>query len=143
MVTQMEEPQNLVGLKKICPTCEMNFHFCASCWRGQRYCSRECSQEGRRRNRRLTEMRYVATEKGRLSRRRRQKNFRIRRILAPRVTDHSPQTAPTVIRRSSNLVGNASKRCFCCKRPIRIIVDGGQFAHSEKSNYFSFTRIKS
>jgi len=65
------------------------FSICEHCWRGQKYCSPECSRAARVIRRRITEQRYANSPKGRLSRRLRQKNFRIRKILEAGVTDHS------------------------------------------------------
>lgn len=136
------ESAELAGIEKTCPICSVRFHSCENCWRGQKYCSRECSREGRKRNRRLTERRYAATEKGRESRRRRQKNFRIRKILGLRVTDHSPRASPIIIRQHPNHKDQTQKRCRHCQRRIRVVVSGGLFAVSEKDNHFSFARLR-
>jgi hypothetical protein len=98
----------VMGLEKICPSCVISFRSCEHCWRGHKYCSPDCSREGRKRNRRITEKRYTTTEKGRESRRCRQKNFRSRNILGLKITDHSIESAPTAggISKNGNFENN-------------------------------------
>lgn len=142
VVTQKLEPLALIGLEKICPICAVRFRSCEHCWRGHKYCSPSCSREGRKRNRRITEKRYVATMNGAESRRRRQKNFRNRMILGLKVTGQSPREAPGIIRPSLKSTSKASRQCGHCQKPIRIML-GWHFAIFKEDNYFSFTRFKS
>lgn len=132
----------LLGLQRICPICQKNFSFCEKCWRGHKYCGPLCSREGRKKNRRNAERRYAASPKGRESRRRRQKNFRIRKILQLKVTDRSPRKNQTIIRPTPN-TGSQTERCCCrCEKLIHTVVKKGPDAFSS-SNYFSFTRFRS
>lgn len=138
----------MLGLEKNCPICAVSFCSCEHCWRGHKYCSRVCSTEGRRRNRRMTEKRYASTEKGRESNRRRQENFRIRKILKmkieERVTDHSSEDRTESIERTSNDSHGNTKQCWRCDRPIRKIIGGHCAVLSEtQKDYFSFSRYKS
>lgn len=131
----------LLGVKRICPTCGHVFFYCQHCWRGSKYCSPECSLLGRRKNRRATEKKYASTAKGKESRRRRQKIFRIRRILGLKVTDHSSlKLNPGIISLSKQSNGPFPK-CCCCKRTL-ILVDGVHFEGQKENKYFSFRCVK-
>lgn len=136
----------LVGIEKVCPICEMNFRYCEHCWRGHKYCSPGCSQEGRKKNRRASEKRYAATAKGRESRRRRQKNFRIRNILKLGVTDHSSSRIVRTLNCAKTNTSVTSDQCWHCQKAIRVVV-GGRNGHShqvtEEGDYFSFVRFRS
>ena len=133
----------LIGLERICPNCFGTFRSCEHCWRNQKYCSPTCSQEGRRRNRRNTEKRYAATEKGRENRRRRQKTFRNRQILKVKVTDHSPRTNTRIVKTSTKQTNEFSNGCDGCRMSIQIIIHGEDDARSEENYHFSFIRHRS
>lgn len=135
----------LRGIEKTCPVCNKTFYYCQNCWRGQKYCCRVCSVEGRRRNRRKAQKKYAATEKGRTNQRIRQKNFRIRQILKEKVTDHpTNQNRFTLygFRRVTNKT-SVTCRCCCCQRPIQNFVGGSEndpLEDPKEYNYFSFAR---
>ncbi len=132
----------LLGLKRVCPICAKRFLFCENCWRGHKYCSPKCSRKGRKLNRRATERKYAATEKGRESRRRRQKNFRIRNILGHRVTDRSPRAPHLTIKPQISIGSDEGSRCCRCQKHIDVIF-GGEFENPEEAHYFSFVRFRS
>lgn len=78
-----------------CPRCGQTFYVCESCWRGQVYCSRECSAAGRERCVRHARRRYRHSPQGRRMHRRSQNRYR-QRLAARRkinVTDHPSQPA--------------------------------------------------
>ncbi len=144
MAAKLLAKESLVrlGLELVCPVCLITFRYCEHCWRGHKYCSPACSHEGRKRNRRITEKKYCSTDKGILSRRKRQKNFRSRKILGLKVTDHSPQSDSSKIN-SSQLNKEVSKKCCSCLKSIQLITPGGTTEDSEEKNYFSFVRFLS
>lgn len=113
----------LQGIERICPNCQKVFRYCQHCWRSHKYCGPSCSLEGRRKNRRATERKYAATDKGRENRRRRQKNFRIRRILEVRVTDQSSINIINVIDPRRTKAKNLNQ-CRRCERPIKTVFGG-------------------
>lgn len=48
----------------LCARCGSGFYVCQSCWRGQRFCSKECRQAARREAGQAAQRRYRSTEKG-------------------------------------------------------------------------------
>ena len=70
----------MVLLQKImCRCCEVSFHVCRSCYRGQVYCGEACRMAGYLRNHREAQRQYRETDKGKYShleaeRRRRKKS---------------------------------------------------------------------
>lgn len=133
----------LLGLELACPVCSITFRYCEHCWRGHKYCSPACSLEGRRRSRRISEQKYCSTQKGKECRRKRQKNFRNRKILGSKVTDHSPQKEISKINNSQKLNQTISKQCSSCLKSFRLIDRGGMIEEPEKNYYFSFVRFRS
>lgn len=132
----------LLGLERICPVCKKGFRYCESCWRGHKYCSPHCSLTARKHNRRESEKRYASTMKGQESRRRRQKNFRIRRILNLSVTDQSSIADHSKIKEPACIENDASRRCCRCHKAIQVIAIGGASALVWETEYFSFTRFR-
>lgn len=120
--------------------CGMRFRYCEHCWRGHKYCSSVCSIEGRKKSRRKAEQKYASSPKGRESRRRRQKNFRIRCILRLTVTDHSPRHQENIIKINSNFKPHAAESCRQCQRAVLAINKNLNFTN--ESNFFSFVRFK-
>ena len=47
-----------------CAECGHLFSICSSCWRGQKYCTKQCQQSSRLKQRRINQARYQKTEKG-------------------------------------------------------------------------------
>ena len=132
----------LYGVDQTCPLCFVVFPACEHCWRGNKYCGSSCSGEARRGNRRASEKKYAATDKGQASRRLRQKNFRARSILELKVTDHSTGQSISTIIKDPKPQRQSSRQCWRCRKNIRCVAyrrDGAQFG---KNKYFSFTRFK-
>lgn len=69
----------VVGYEISCRCCGAYFRICRSCYRGHRYCSMGCRQQGRRQIHRLAQRRYATSDEGRESLRKQQKAYRIRR----------------------------------------------------------------
>jgi hypothetical protein len=94
----MKTGQGIEGLRvRRCfdPTCNTLFTICASCDRGQRYCSKACRKRMRQQQLRAAGRRYQASEPGRQNHCQRQQAHRQRRC-QPRVTHQGPDsiTAP-------------------------------------------------
>jgi hypothetical protein len=64
--------------KLTCPRCQRQFQLCGSCFRGHRYCSRECSQAGREESKRRARHRYGSSPRGRQKACERQRRHRVR-----------------------------------------------------------------
>jgi len=76
--------------QRVClgPGCQAVFFICTHCDRGHRYCSAECREQARRRQRRSANRRHQRSPEGRLDHRDRQQAYRCRlRQAQPRVTD--------------------------------------------------------
>ena len=117
-----------------CCLCRRQVVLCRSCDRGHRYCSKSCSEQGRRERRRESNRRHAVSERGRENNRRRQQRHRIRHALPARagmgsaatacqappsvhfVTDHG---SATPARRLPGAVrpGESFPRCARCNRP--------------------------
>ena len=96
------------------PTCNALFTICASCDRGQRYCSGGCRKRMRQQQMRASSRRYQASAVGKENHCQRQRSYRQRRC-QPRVTHQGPvsittprQTQP--INRSQCLVCGCENR---------------------------------
>jgi hypothetical protein len=75
------------GLRpRVCRNCGTLFFLCASCDRGQRYCSLLCRRYARLRQQRCATRRHQQSPEGRLDHRDRQRRYRRRQIKAS-VTD--------------------------------------------------------
>lgn len=83
------------------PECRRQFHLCAGCDRGQRYCSDPCRQAGRNKSCRAARKCYRQSEEGRQGQVDRQRACRENKRLAQSVTDQGPKNLPTPISLSS------------------------------------------
>ena len=119
--------QSRDGVCIVCQWCGLECFVCRSCWRGQKYCSKDCSGKGYRRNHRNSQAKYSGTEKGRKSHRLRQRRHRLKNI----ETDE----ATTKCSRPVKLLPPISDCCFC-GNPI------GHIYHLTRNdlNFFSFRR---
>ena len=74
--------------QRVCPghQCHVTFFICSHCDRGHRYCSTECRELARRRQRRCANGRHQRSPEGRLDHRDRQREYRERRQEQSRVT---------------------------------------------------------
>jgi hypothetical protein len=77
------------GYSRKCPMCQEIFFICRPCYRGQRYCSKHCSLEGRKTLRRDSQRIYQQSELGREKHRLKQQAYRLRKAKRSSVTDHS------------------------------------------------------
>jgi len=84
----MEAHGEVVLLLRVCwrSECRVTFFLCPHCDRGQRYCSVECRNQARLRQRRSANRRHQQSPEGRLDHRDRQRAYRRRRTQAS-VTD--------------------------------------------------------
>ena len=76
------------------PTCSRLFTICASCDRGQRYCSDSCRKRIRQQQLRASGRRYQTSAAGRQHHSQRQQSYR-RRQCQPRVTHQGPAAITT------------------------------------------------
>ena len=111
--------------------CHAIFYICSHCDRGHRYCSVECRQQARLRQRRCANGRHQRSEEGRLDHRDRQREYLLRQqAAAAGVTDPSS----VLITSPASLPGGQEKtvfalppprygqpRCRICGRVLRFI----------------------
>ena len=125
-----------IGIRKKCPECSKFFAICKPCYRRHRYCSKGCSQSGRRNTFKRSSELYRLTPKGRNSHRERQKRYRKNRQLKNTETQHSSEILQKSL--DTKLVTSASSqefasspsglhshelRCFCCRRLVRWFIN--------------------
>ena len=96
--------------------CAAMFTICASCYRGQRYCSPKCRASVRRQQRKQANRRYQESENGRTAHRACQQRYR-ERTTQELVTDQGIQTITTPV---SSTTSTRSK-CAICGRYSRWI----------------------
>lgn len=75
--------------------CRQAFYICRSCDRGQRYCSEECHERSRRRQRRQANRLHQLSPEGRLDHRDRQRLYRQR--LRESVTDQGSEESSSSV----------------------------------------------
>jgi hypothetical protein len=64
-VNSSVEQTTLVNAVEVtCSECGQIFSICSSCWRGQKYCTKQCQLSSRLKQRRINQSRYQKTEKG-------------------------------------------------------------------------------
>lgn len=63
------EEKILPVVQILCPQCGCYFCVCRKCWRGQKYCGRECKQEGYIKIRKKAKKEYQNSENGKRKRR--------------------------------------------------------------------------
>lgn len=69
MFARPQDISNMLLRQICCSWCGCTFCVCLSCWRGQSYCSDECSIAGRRHVHREAQRRYRQTHKGKCAHR--------------------------------------------------------------------------
>lgn len=72
------ESSEPIGIELRCPLCGNIFRVCPKCYRGHRYCSKECSAEARRASQQRAKLRYKTTFKCRQAGARRAATYRER-----------------------------------------------------------------
>ncbi len=122
-----------------CCLCGRQVVLCRSCDRGHQYCSKSCSEQGRRERRRESNRRYAASARGQENNRRRQQLHRMRHARPARADMGSAATASqappsvrfvtdngsaTSARRLPWAVrsGESFPRCARCSRPCPQLV---------------------
>jgi len=98
------------------PMCRATFFVCATCDRGQRYCSHACRDAVRRQQLRAASRRYQQGEPGRNAHRNRQRRYRERQADAG-VTHQGPETITSPASQPSP----TPHQCTICGRSSRWI----------------------
>lgn len=117
-------------VQRKCATCGDLFDICASCYRGQAYCSPPCRGERQQRLARARSSRYRRTAIGLNATRLRQARYRKRVRTGqlgwlqpckntPPVTHATSNSLPDPIPAPDRLGLSASRRCCLCKRVIK------------------------
>ena len=106
--------EGLLGGRSLsCAWCHAEVVVCSGCDHGQRYCSHECSQQGRGASLRRCGQRYQDTTQGRCNHASRQRRYRARRRQQKIVTHQgsSQPCAGDVLAAQVNAQPNASAAC--------------------------------
>ena len=111
----------MVWLQKIvCRCCDVIFHLCRSCYRGQVYCGQACRLAGYLRNHREAQRQYRETDKGKRSHREAEKRRRMKSSPKNSVTMKVLQTCvglaktiQSLLARSKGTEGGAA-HCEIC-----------------------------
>ena len=117
--------RKVVGLPAFqlaCRNCNIIFFLCQSCWRGQAYCSKDCSKIGRKRTVRKAQKRLLETSQGKEKNRLRQRNFRNRshpqkRQILPTVTHQTTKVLPSIV--STQKQKPNEVQCLNCGSRVR------------------------
>ncbi len=64
MSSAFEKDLLVNAIEVTCAECGHVFSICSSCWRGQKYCMKQCLQNARLKQRRAAQSKYQKTEKG-------------------------------------------------------------------------------
>jgi hypothetical protein len=75
------------------PSCERRFLVCSACFRGHRYCSRECALVGRAESVRRARQKYAGSAQGRANHRDRARRHYRWRVRAESLTDQTSTAA--------------------------------------------------
>ena len=116
---------DLPGRRFLCAGCRTAVLICSHCDRGQRYCTRGCAGEARRRSVRAAGCRYQASRPGRHAHAERQRRYRARTALhalhSQNVTHQGsppPACADLLASEPSVPVQPVPWHCVCCQRPL-------------------------
>lgn len=120
----------MYGVQVSCLICNKNFSICRKCWRGQKYCSKVCSKEARRRSRVKSQEKYRKSRNGKLKQSKYQNNFRSKRNEEKIVSDHSSKVELDRIKRTPDLT-----ICIFCGSRISKLIP------LEVNKLFSFHRV--
>ena len=91
----------------VCRHCGEHFTLCRSCWRGQRYCTPTCQQEGYRLRRKAATKRYETSPTGRHHHSERQRRYRRRHRNC--IDQQNTVTHPSSVLRSADLQRTATR----------------------------------
>ena len=75
-VQRLQESLPMDGALLSCKMCGAKCHVCSRCWRGQRYCGKDCSLQARKISLRRNQKKYSKTPKGRQAHIDKQKRYR-------------------------------------------------------------------
>jgi hypothetical protein len=67
-----------IGLEVLCQSCGIPFLICKKDYRGHRYCSTSCRQQGSKKRQQKAQRKYAKSKKGQISNARRQAKYRKR-----------------------------------------------------------------
>ena len=70
--------ENLVGYVLQCKQCSEVFVICKSCYRGHKYCSKSCRDEGYKENQSKAKKKYETSEEAKLDHRDRSRRYRLK-----------------------------------------------------------------
>ena len=90
--------------KIICRCCEVIFHVCRSCYRGQVYCSQACRLAGYLRNHREAQRQYRETDEGKRSHREAERRRRMKSSPKRSVTLSVFQACASLVKRIQALL---------------------------------------
>ena len=96
---------SMVLLQKIvCRCCEVTFHLCRCCYRGQVYCGQACRMAGYLRNHREAQKQYRETDNGKRSHREAEKRRRMKSSPKSSVTSRALQACASLAKRIHSLL---------------------------------------
>ena len=113
-----------IGINLKCPLCKRTFTICTSCYRGHRYCSKDCSYLSRNQKQKKYSRRYNASLESRKKHRLRQNRYRKKKKNQKSVTQQtSPLTSYSVSKNRRVLCKKPNpivslKICICCQYAI-------------------------
>ena len=123
------------ALRLKCPKCKDFFLICLKCYRGNIYCSKQCSSQARKQSRALADKRYRLTAAGRKKRRLSQDRYRKKK---KNVNDHTSPIAPKNISRNDRVLLKDKTRkdpstCMRCAAKVNNIVTQKIFSFRRKN----------
>lgn len=121
------------GIEFYCQFCLKLTLICRKCWKNQRYCSKLCSDQSRRKSQGAAQMRYARTEKGQKNQKKRDNTFRNKNT----TTEHSPRAWQNTLELDpATEIGSCSR----CGGKISYFVSLYQFASLSLRRIFAYTR---
>ncbi len=118
------------GVQVSCSICNKDFSICRKCWRGQKYCSKTCSKEARRRCRIKSQGKYRKSRNGKFKQSKHQNNFRSNKDEEKIVSDHSSKVESYQIKTTPDLT-----ICIGCGSRISALIPLAM------NKLFSFHRV--
>ena len=109
----------LVGLQVQCSLCCNSFYICRRCFRGQKYCSGVCRDNGYKIKKRNRQKKYSLSFKGKLNHSKRQSRYRKKIKLS--IFKNSDGRNSLKKPNSSLFTKSKLKICILCKKTILII----------------------
>ena len=133
--------KKIYGIEKICPRCRSRFTICQHCWRGQKYCSPQCSKASRQEKLRINNQRYRSSSKGRIFARLRQLKFRQKIKKIKNVTDQSTNNYEQKINSALKIMNKVllKRHCFHCGNKITFIRSASEM--SDNINFYYSFRV--